>query len=326
VGSAQRGVGILRNELYRGVRVWGRLGTVKDRESGRRKAVPGIGSVQRVAAPELQIIDDGLWARVQQRLSATSVAVAGPGQHRPAHLLSGLIRCGSCGGAMTSAGTGGYLRCSGRTNRGGSSCTNTRNPSYPRIERVVLEGIEANLLHPLAIEEAMKAFRRTLAEGRRAQASQRGPLEREIADAKRRAERLVREVEDGMPWSAVKDRHAQLVAQQTALEARLRAEPTSEVVTLHTGTAQAYRGYVAELKGRLAKPVAVDARDAVRSLISEVRFLPGERKGVFDLDITADLAPVIAGNRSGPQLVEAAQTRSCFKRSHEFEVTFRLAG
>lgn len=324
-GSAQRGVGILRNELYRGVRVWGRSGTVKDRLTGRRRTIPGTGSVQRVPAPELRIVDDDLWARAHARLHATSAAVAGPGQRRPLYLLSGLIRCGACGGAMTSAGSGGYLRCSGRSNRGGSSCSNTRNPSYPRIEGVVLQGIRANLLHPVAIDEAMKAFRHTLATERKSLAQQRGPLESQLADVQRRAERLVREVEQGMPWAAVKDRHAELLGQQAALEAQLRAAPVSEVVTLHTGSVGVYRALVDGLGGELDGTHAMEARDAVRGLISEVRFLPLARKGAFELDVHADLAPLFA-ERTGTGTHGSVGHTVMLHPVPRVPVQFRLAG
>lgn len=326
IGSAQRGTGMLRNELYRGIRVWGRLSVVKDRLSGKRRTVAGSGSVQRVEVPELRIIDEALWARVQAKLRSTSAAVIGTGQHRPLHLFSGLIRCGACGGAMTSAGTGGYLRCSGRSNRGGSSCSNTRNPSYPRIEAIVLEGIEANLLHPVAVEEAMRSFRTTLERERKTGAQQRGPLERELEDVKRRAARLIREVEEGMPWSAAMERHGQLVARQNVLEALLRAAPASEVVTLHTGAAKAYRAFVCGLRGSLGASDPAGARDAVRGLIEEVRFTPLPRKGAFDLDITADLAPVMGWNETGSRLMEAMEAGSCSARLHRLPVKFRMAG
>lgn len=327
IGNRQRGVGILRNELYRGVRVWGRLTMIKDRVSGKRRTAMGTGLVQRVETPELRIIDDDLWARVQSRLEATSAAVVGSGHRRPLHLLSGLIRCGSCGGAMTSAGTGDYLRCSGRSNRGGGSCANTRNPAYARIERVVLAGIEANLLHPAAVAASMEAFRQRIAEDRKSQAGRRTPLERELADVTRRADRLIREVEDGMPWAAVKDRHAQLASRQAHLrEALAQASEGADVVRLHTSSAAAYRAFVASLRAELPGADAGPAREAVRSLVESVRFLPLERKGAFELEIAADLEPILIRNETGPGLVRADATWSRFTPRHEFIVRFKLAG
>lgn len=326
IGNKQRGTGILRNELYRGVRVWGRLTTLKDRESGKRRTALGTGSVQRVETPELRIIEERLWVSVQRRLDATSIGPNGEGngQRRPLHLLSGLIRCGSCGGIMTSAGTGGYLRCSARTNRGSSFCTNTRNPAYPHIEARVLAGIEANLLHPLVVADAMATFHAKLKAERQALTQSRTPKLRELEDVKRRAARLVREVEDGMPWSAVESRHAELMARQVQLETELSTPGPAEVVRLHTGAADTYRAWVDDLRAKL--PEKPEARTAVRALVQEVRFLPLEQKGRFDLDINADMAPIIWANESGSELVRAHATGSRFIRTHKFPVTFRLAG
>lgn len=325
LGSGPRGTGILRNELYRGVRVWGRLGTVKDRISGKRRHTLQGGGITRMEVPELRIVDEALWNRSQARMHATSTAVGGTGQRRPLLLFSGLIKCGCCGGTMTRAGTGDYLRCSGRTNRGLSTCSNTRNPPYSRVERVVLAGIEANLLHPVAISEALKAFQETLKAERRTVAQTRGPTEAELADVKRRIARLVREVEDGMPWSAVSARHAELAARQGALEAALALAPVgADVVRLHTASAADYRAFVADLRGNLTKPS--HAREAIRGLVEEVRFIPKAGKGAFDLDITADLAPLLGVNGSGTELMRALEPRSCCARWHEFRVQFRRAG
>ena len=308
LGSAERGVGILRNEIYRGVRVWGRAVLVKNRETGKRTRLKGSGAIQRAEVPDLRIVDETLWQTVQRRLTASSVAVVGSGQRRPLRLFSGLIRCGVCGGVMTQAGSGDYLRCAARTNRGPSYCANGRHPKYSRIEETVLSGIETNLLQPAAIEEALKAARERLKAGARRAADTRGPKERELADAKRRAAHLIRQVEDGMPWSTVKDRHAELAAKITALEADLTAPVSADVVRLHTASARDYRAFVADLRGNLGQPG--EARDAVRRLVEEVRFYPIAGKRRFELEISADLLPLLAANQDGVELMRANDTRS----------------
>ncbi|MCW5761460.1 MAG: recombinase family protein, partial [Phenylobacterium sp.] len=109
-GSAARGTGILHNELYVGVRVWGRRTFVKDRSTGKRSGRDAATPPIRDEAPELRIVGDDLWARVRARHAAAAHSMSrdadgrrqGNGK-RPKRFLSGLIRCGLCGGPMTMA-------------------------------------------------------------------------------------------------------------------------------------------------------------------------------------------------------------------------------
>ena len=68
-GHALRRTGILRNELYVGRLIWNKQRYVKDPSTGRRLARINPESewiTQDV--PELRIVEDGLWERVQARL------------------------------------------------------------------------------------------------------------------------------------------------------------------------------------------------------------------------------------------------------------------
>lgn len=327
IGNPARGLGMLRNELYRGVRVWGKMSFVKDRVSGKRRPVPGVGSVRRMDVPELRIIPEELWNRVQLRLTEMAIGPRGEnrGNRRPGYLLAGLIRCGLCGGPMSRSGCGTGLRCTTRAAKGPDACTNSRSPGYGDVEARVLEGVRANLLHPDAIAEAVKAFNAEVAADRKAAPNQRAPIEAELRDVRARLGRLVREVEDGMPWGAVKERHTQLEARAGVLLGQLDAlSQTAEVVKLPVGAAREYREVVATLGTGLQGDDARMARDKVRALIEEVRFLPLDKRGCYDLEITADLAPIMNGSATGT--VRAGESRSRFIRSHSIPVRFRLAG
>src|SRR5262249_39701503 len=108
-GNWRRGTGILNNELYIGRLVWNRQRFVKDPSSGRRQARPnpeGKWIVENV--PHLRIVDDDLWNRVKvrQRESRSQVITKTEGvrcerARRPRYLLSGLLKCGKCGGGFS---------------------------------------------------------------------------------------------------------------------------------------------------------------------------------------------------------------------------------
>ncbi len=130
-GQRDRGTGLLNNELYIGQLVWNRCSYVKDPRSGKRLARPNPPETwERVAVPELRIVDDALWAAVKVRQDALTHVVqpetsGNPlnGAHRRRFLLSGLLVCGVCGGGYTIIGKDRY-GCAARRDKG--TCANAR--------------------------------------------------------------------------------------------------------------------------------------------------------------------------------------------------------
>ena len=105
-GNAKRANGILNNEMYVGRRIWNRQRFVKDPDTGRRQARPNPESDWIIwDVPELRIVDDLLWQAVKARQATLKHGsrLDGTENHfrdrrRPRYLLSGLTRCGCCGG------------------------------------------------------------------------------------------------------------------------------------------------------------------------------------------------------------------------------------
>ncbi|MHC2464880.1 recombinase family protein [Bradyrhizobium embrapense] len=94
-GSAQRGNGILQNEIYIGQIVWNKVSMVKDPTTGKRLSRPNPASKhKRVDAPHLRIISDETWAAARGKRRS----IVKPTMHRVPRLLSGLLRCPACGG------------------------------------------------------------------------------------------------------------------------------------------------------------------------------------------------------------------------------------
>jgi len=109
-GNAERGTGILNNELYIGRLIWNRQRYVKDPDTGKRVSRPNPPAqwvIQDV--PELCIVELDLWnavkARQQQVRHGSTGAVGGLqpvwDRRRPRYLFSGLMRCGCCGGGYS---------------------------------------------------------------------------------------------------------------------------------------------------------------------------------------------------------------------------------
>ena len=109
-GHATRRTGILRNHLYQGKLVWNKQRYVRDPDTGRRLARVNPQS-QWVShdVPELRIVDEALWHKVQERFgdirNSAMVRKARKTRfwenRRAKHLLTGLVVCGECGGPLS---------------------------------------------------------------------------------------------------------------------------------------------------------------------------------------------------------------------------------
>lgn len=305
-GNAKRGNGIIHNELYRGVRVWGRQAYSKDRRTGKRRGRLASGdNLTRSEVPELRIVDDALWSAVQRRYASVSALAAGgrpTGARRPKSLLSGLIKCGVCGGNMNLTGTRDALRCHTRVERGAGHCDNRRTPSYAGLEARVVAAIQANLLHPDVIEAAVRELREEAARLRKDESRQRHHVEKSLAEAQRRAERLIDQLEAGTPWAAIAERHTAITAQIEALKLDLDEKP-AEIIALHPAAGGVYRRLIEGLQAALANPADIEsreAREAVRALISAIRVIPLPAFGQYQLEIVGDLAPMLRTNEESP--------------------------
>lgn len=300
--------GILHHEIYRGVIVYGAAKDVKDRRTARsRRLRQPQDSWVRVEAPELRIVSEELWTAVQTRRAAIAEASAGRPERarRPKRLLSGLVVCGCCGRQMSVGGPRPpyvYYNCVARTaQRGRLPCAMMRRPAAAALEARVIEAMRASLLHPAMIEEAVREYHRLKHAEAKSASRGRAEAERELAEIDRRLARLVAQVEEGMPWTAIAARHAELSAQQAALQGRLEAMDAPRPITLHPAAAAKYRAAVEQLAAALDTPAAsaTEARGAARTLIRRVTVHPLPAHAQYELDIDFELSALLAPIRVG---------------------------
>jgi site-specific DNA recombinase len=111
-GSLQQ---LVNNERYLGRQIWGQQSVEHEPGTGRRIMRPNPRSTWHVVErPELRIISDDLWKRAHDARAELRAAVAPTGslarrksgKHHSAHVLSGFVKCGLCGGAITSVSGG----------------------------------------------------------------------------------------------------------------------------------------------------------------------------------------------------------------------------
>ncbi|WP_366250126.1 recombinase family protein [Brevundimonas sp.] len=299
-GDAERGNGILHNELYRGVNVFGRHIWVKNRKTGRRQARTGVAQeVVRADVPELRIVPEELWGRVR----ALRAEPARPQQEivaclgAPPASAERPTECGECGGPLVRSGSDRRFVCSWRRERGDTVCSNGRSFKGAEIEARVLAAVKTRLLAPERVALAVEEARLAAEQQSRKRALTAVKLETELAELRRRADRLVDQVAEGvLSGAAVKERLDALETRRAVIEAELAQAPAAPVVALHPRMAEHYRAVVDSLERALARSdseAALEARDLVRKLIETVVVTPLPERGKFALTVQGKIAALV---------------------------------
>lgn len=156
---------MLKNKRYIGQTTWGRTKQVRDPETGKlvRRDVPES-EWDRREMPELRIISDELFARVQEQLKR---ATRGFGVKRLGgmtrteasrrYLFSGLLKCGACGANMTIV-TNAPARYGCADHRNRSTCANRTTIRLEDLEREFIGALAANLQSEALREELVKTL------------------------------------------------------------------------------------------------------------------------------------------------------------------------
>ena len=145
-------------------------------------------------------------------------------------MLSGLLRCGVCKGALIIHGVGRQgrrrVRCSAAREAG--TCANTGSFYIDQIEATVLRGIMYELRHPEALKAYLGEYQKEMAHQRRDVGLRRVELQKGHSAICESLDRLVAAVAAGsMPLELVKAKSDELTAERD----RLRPNWTSPTGT-----------------------------------------------------------------------------------------------
>lgn len=229
---------VLRNEKYRGLLIWGRQAA--DRRPGTRQRV--MRDVPRdqwhvQERPELRIISDELWQRAQDRAAQVRAAFGLKPGHSlvrrgrnaalySRHLFSGFMRCGVCGGAVTTVTSGsGSPRygCQTSWKNGRDACSNRLTIRAKVADPAMLAGLRAELLRPETVLHVTRALADELSRVIDQRPKLRARAEEAMREARRRLENLITAVEGGAGASslldAIRAREADVQRLRTELDA-----------------------------------------------------------------------------------------------------------
>ncbi|WP_108389199.1 recombinase family protein [Yoonia sediminilitoris] len=275
-GHRIRGTGLLNNELYIGRLVWNRLRYIKDPETGRR--VSRLNPQEEwiiTDVPEMRIVDDALWARVkhrQEQIDATPRVQAIREtrfweKKRTTHLLTGLLRCGSCGGGFAAVGKD-YIACSAARKQ--HTCTQKRSFKRHELETIVLNLLRDRLMRPEAVAAFVASVSREMNAGRAEESATRARLATERTQITRRLDGLYDAIADGLRTAGLKSKLEDMETLLAVVDAKL-ASPAPSPVRLHPQLSEIYRHKVEALSQTLSDPeIRPMALETIRGLISAV--------------------------------------------------------
>ena len=265
VGNVQRGSGILNNELYVGRLIWNKVRMIKDPDTGRRVSRPNPKTEwQTVAVADLRIVDEELF-EAAQRVRIDRGSVKSSFRRAPKRLLSGLLRCGSCGGGMAlkDAATSQHRRVECSRMREAGTCENRRAYPIRPIERRVLDNLAEHLRDPRAIERFLLTYRAERKRLAAATAGRRDHAERRLGRAYPR-DRARAPLDDQGPGAGRGDRPARHRSQHREVPARGRAR----------AAARHHRGAAPERADPLSRRSRGSSRDASSTSIDSARESP----------------------------------------------------
>ncbi|MBT6826964.1 MAG: recombinase family protein [Rhodospirillales bacterium] len=303
-GNWRRGTGILNNELYVGKLVWNRQRFIKDPNTGKRQARPNPEEQWVIEeVPLLRIVEQNLWDRVKERQSSThrrvctkTNGVRSERARRPRYLLSGLLKCGSCGGGFSKISQHHY-GCSTARNKG--TCDNLLTIRRDTIEESVLGGLKDQLMHPDAYKEFVAEFNREFNRLAATEDQTRDSLRTELSRTERDMVRIIDAIKAGVTGDTVKDEVAKLEAIKTKLTEQLNKVPAPKP-RLHPNLADIYRDKVVNIIETLNNENTMpEATEAIRSLIEAVRLVPDN--GTLRIELYGELAALLALGSDKPK-------------------------
>jgi site-specific DNA recombinase len=192
---------IVRRERYRGVLEWGKVGA--EYRGGTRVTFERKMSERVVVErPELRIVTEELYERVQARLAKQKQRSGGRDGFKgrqPRYLLSGkaVSRCGVCGGPMqvNNSKQGPRIirvyQCGWARDRGSSVCTNTLRRPVESVDAVFRAWVEENMLNEKMVSAILREVRRRIADRSEQNVSEIDMLDVEIDRLNKEIKRLV---------------------------------------------------------------------------------------------------------------------------------------
>jgi site-specific DNA recombinase len=260
---------VLKNETYAGVAVWNRK--KKNAGSARRNDAEEIVRVENSHTP---LVSPATFATIQKRLADRNPLKEHPRSVTSRYLLSGLVRCGSCG--MRMIGCAGkssryfYYGCGTALKQGKQAC-GAKQISRHILEEFLIDRLKVEILTDENLRELVDLTNEELKGENAAEEEKLLGLDGQLEDLRERLKKLFLAVETGKFEEddlapRIREIKGQIeglasVRSQLSQTLNLPVDPVDEALI---------RPFVKDLKNVLGKGSIVEQKSFLRSFVKKV--------------------------------------------------------
>ena len=264
---------MLDNEAYTGAVVWG------------AKAKDGAPPV-RVEDAHPAIISKGEFQRVKKLLGSRAPKRMNPRRASSPYLLSGLLRCETCGKAMTAAeaksGKYTYYVCHSLLKRGSGTCKTPRL-NAKSFEELIVTNIRENVLTESNIRDLVKLLDEEMDGVAAEQRERLETIEEELDEVKRRLGRIWQAIETtDIEMADASDRIREHRERKEKLE--IAAEEARAILAerrVMLDSADTIATFAADMSEFLKTSELTETKAFVRSFVKEIEVRPGKAAIVY---------------------------------------------
>ncbi len=278
---------MLDNEAYTGAVVWG------------TKAKDGAPPV-RVEDAHPAIISKGEFQRVKKLLGSRAPKRMNPRRASSPYLLSGLLRCQTCGKAMTAAeaksGKYTYYVCHSLLKRGSGTCKTPRL-NAKNFEELIVTNIRENVLTESNIRDLVKLLDEEMDGVAAEQRERLQSIEEELEEVKRRLGRIWQAIETtDIEMADASDRIREHRERKEKLE--IAAEDARAMLAerrVMLDSADTIATFAADMSEFLKTSELTETKAFVRSFVKEIEVKPGKAAIVYSIPTPQD-SPIGGAN------------------------------
>ena len=271
---------ILTNETYTGILVWG---------TRAKDNVPPV----RVEEAFPAIISRDEFERVSAILGSKAPAKIHPRRAASPYLLSGIVRCETCGKALTAheakSGQFTYYVCHSLLKRGQGAC-DTPRLNAKRFERMIIDSIRENILTESNIRELVKLVNEELDSVIGEQREKAEAIDEELNEIRRRLDRLWQAVETtDLEINDILPRIREHKERQEKLE--IAADEARAILAVRMqglGDEETIAAYVKEMSDFLMESELTETRAFIRSFVKEIGVVPGKATIRYTIPMPTD--------------------------------------